>query len=520
MKFFLILLLSALACTAQAVDWLYVTAPGDTLIGIGKRYLTNPNDWPRIRVLNRVANPRRLPTNSQLRIPVELLKVTPAPAKVSHVEGNVRMKPEGSGYKKLAVGDNLTGGETVISGPRSFASYTLADGSKLSQAASTKLIFGRLAAYGATGMVSTELTLESGRMEADASKQTFPGTGFRINTPVAVAGLRGTRFRLNMDESGKMLRNEVLEGAVGVSAQNQEALVGAGFGTRAEAGKPPEPPRLLLPAPALDHAPSKLLESSARFAWAAMTGARAWRAQVARDTEFRDVVLDDQVQQPALHLPDTLPDGHYVLRLRSVDETGLEGLNTDHPFELAVKPLPPQPILPVDGSISATGKVTVSWQASPEANGYALRLARDANFTQAVELHRIDQGTQKALELTEGTYFWRLASLDSSGAPHGWGGSHSFMVQEPLPQPTQTRARMQDGALAISWQGSAPAYRIEIAANPEFKDIVASHWLTSNQVHLSKPKAGNYWLRVVPLGKQDQRGPEGKAVQVHVSEFR
>lgn len=77
---------------SDSSDWQYLTVPGDTLIGIGQRYLRNPGDWPRIQSENRVDIPKRMPTNFRLRIPVQLLKVTPAPVTVTSVTGNVRAK--------------------------------------------------------------------------------------------------------------------------------------------------------------------------------------------------------------------------------------------------------------------------------------------------------------------------------------------------------------------------------------------------------------------------------------------
>ncbi len=271
------------ALSAQAADWLYLTAPGDTLSQIGQTYLKNLRDWPRVQAVNDVAIPEHLPVNTRIKIPVELLKVTPAPVTVTAVSGNVRYKSGEGPFRPLTQGAQLNGGETVLSGPRSSVAYRLADASVLTQQASSKLSFGRLAAYGKTGMVSTELSLEGGRLEAHATKQLAPAGGFKVNTPVAVAGLRGTDFRLNLSEDGKSLRNEVLQGVVAVAARGREVNVAGGYGTVAEAGQPPQAPRPLLPAPGAAGLSARIERLPLAFTWQALPGARAYRAQVVTD---------------------------------------------------------------------------------------------------------------------------------------------------------------------------------------------------------------------------------------------
>lgn len=514
-------LILAWACIAPlpvgAVDWLYLTVPGDTLIGIGQRYLKNPGDWPKIQTVNKVPVPKQLPSNTHLRIPVDLLKVTPAPAKVAQVEGNVRVRPEAGAFRPLKPGDTLSGGETVLTGPRSSASYVLADGSKLNQADGTKLIFGRLAAYGATGMVTTELSLESGRIEADASKQTFPGTGFKVATPVAVAGLRGTSFRLNMAEDGKTLRNEVLEGGVGIAAQGQDVLVGAGYGTLAEAGKAPQAPRPLLPAPEAKDLPAKVIEAPIRFAWGADPLAQAWRAQIARDADFRDVVFDNVYGQPVASLREPLPDGRYHLRLRAIDGVGLEGFNRDHAFELDVLPRPPQARAPENGLRLANGAASLAWEPAEAATGYVVQLAGDADFRTNLREHRVEQGNRLDLSLTKGRYYWRLASLDEQRMPRAWGPARHFEVRSPPASPSTVSFDRPYGALRIVWQGSAHDYRIEIAEDADFKSIVSRHLTYQPHVIMTAPRPGSYWLRIVPYDAEGMPGAPSAPLALRIS---
>jgi hypothetical protein len=507
MRGLLPLALLLLVQAAQAEDWLYLTYPGDTPGKIGRDYLKKPSDWDKILQVNKIKNEYVLPVNTRIRIPVELLKVTPAPVTVSHVEGNVRVKSAGGAFGPLAVGDKLAGGETVLTGPNSFASFVLADGSKLSQQASSKLTFGRLAAYGKTGMVSTELNLEGGRIEAGASKQIGPVGGFKVRTTVAVAGLRGTAFRLNLSEDGQTLRSEVLEGAVGVAAEGQEVLVAKAQGTVAERGKPPEPARPLLPAPSLEGLAAKAIDLPLAFAWKGMPGAQGWRAQVAADPSFEKILLDSWSEKPEARWDTTLPDGQYWLRIRAIDGTGLEGLNSDHPFELDARPLPPQQMGPAAGERVYQETVAFAWAAAPEARGYLLQISPTADFGNGKTLERrLDAVLRQTEKLAPGEYHWRIASLDEQGKPHGWSPVRSARVQ-PLPIAPKVDTRTDNGQAAFAWTpvAGAASYEVEIARKNDFAT-------PENRLRIEESKAaaalkpGKYYWRIRALEADAQAG--------------
>ncbi|MFA5082542.1 MAG: FecR family protein, partial [Hydrogenophilaceae bacterium] len=375
----------------------------------------------------------------------------------------------------------------------------------------SKLSFGRLAAYGKTGMVSTELNLEGGRIEAGASKQIGPAGGFRVRTPVAVAGLRGTAFRLNVSEDGRFLRNEVLEGAVGVSAEGQEVVVAKAQGTVTEQGKPPEPPRPLLPAPSAEGLPARVVDLPLAFAWSGMAGAAGWRAQVAADPEFQKVLLDSSGDKPELSW-DTAPvDGHYFLRIRAIDAAGLEGLNTDHPFELDARPLPPLQLTPADAGRSYQESVQFNWAASPEAQGYLLQIAPTVDFNPGKVLERrLDAVLRQSERLAPGEYFWRLASLDEQGQPHGWSPMRKLRVQ-PLPAAPKADTRIDNGQAAFAWApvAGAASYDLEITRRSDFEAPETRLHGAENKITATL-KPGHYYWRIRALEADGQAGAWGK----------
>lgn len=458
---------------SDSSDWQYLTVPGDTLIGIGQRYLRNPGDWPRIQSENRVDIPKRMPTNFRLRIPVQLLKVTPAPVTVTSVTGNVRAKGADGRFQPLQANARLIGGETVITGPRSSAAFRFADGTTLTQQASSRLGFGRLAAYGNTGMISTELSLEAGRLEASAARQQAPAGGFSVRTPVAVAGLRGTGFRLNVAEDGQRMTNEVMEGSVAVSAKGKAVAVNAGYGTYTEAGKAPVQPRELLAPPDVSAMPGTIQRQPLQFTKPPQAGAVAWRARVAGDEGHGSVLLDDVFTGPTAQWSDNLPDGTYYLLARAIDEAGLEGMESVHAFILDVHPMPPVPIAPALGERFYVPQSNFAWTAVPDAHGYVLQVSPTPEFNNGVLERKLPPVVQHQEVLTEGEWHWRVASLDDAGRMHLFSPHRAFIVK-PLPIPPADAQSKADGGKAhFTWSTvkGADSYGIEIARD---RKVVAS----------------------------------------------
>lgn len=510
------LLAALLAFPAHAADWLYLTSPGDTLSQIGQTYLKSMRDWPKVQAANALPIPERLPANTRIKIPVELLKVTPAPATVTAVTGNVRYGSGKGPYQPLLAGAQMKGGETVLSGPRSSASYRFADGTVLTQEAFSKLTFGRLAAYGKTGMVSTELSLGNGRLEARASEQRAPAGGFKVKSIVAVAGLRGTDFRLNLSEDGKTLRNEVLEGTVDVSARGRKVSVAAGYGTVTEAGKPPQAPRPLLTAPAATGLDAVVERLPLAFAWQPVAEARAYRAHVARDAAFNEVLLDDVTQQPAIAWQDDLPDGSYVLRIRAIDSAGLEGNNLDHAFALDARPLPPALLSPAAGERQYRNEVEFSWAPAAEAHGYVLQLARTPDFGNGLIERRLAAVTRQGEVLPQGDWYARIASVDEARKVHAWSAQRAFRVQ-PLPEPPAARARADAGQVQFVWGETkgAARYGLEVGTAADLGTALAKQETTATR--LSVPlKPGKYYWRLRGIEDDGKPGAWGAVSPVIV----
>lgn len=502
-------LVSLAAFPAQAADWLYLTVPGDTLSGIGQTYLSNMKDWPKVQSANGVTLPKLLPANSKLKIPVELLKVTPAPVAVIAVNGNTRFKRADGPFQPLTTGTALNGGETVLTGPGASASYRFADNTRLTQKAASKLVFGRLVGYGKTGMVSTDISLESGRLEANAGKQLAPAGGFRVYTPVAVAGLRGTAFRVSVAEDGKRMSNEVTEGAVALQAQGRQVQVLADYGTFTEQGKPPNTPYALLPRPDISQLPTQFERLPLHLSWPAQTDAQAWRVQLARDADFTEPLYEEVVTQPLLDWQIALPQGDYFLRVRGIDRNGLEGLDAQHGFSLNLNPPPPLPHQPALGEQLDRKTINLTWHAAEAAHGYLLQLAPTPDFSQGLIEQRLARSESTPLTLTQvtlpnGEWHWRLASLDAQGQAHRFSAHRAFRVHASpaVPQLTNNQPLTHGALTTLTWPVTqdAQAYRVQVAAQPDFNELLSDQQTSDTHLRMKVPAAGDWYWRVAALG--------------------
>ena len=104
----------------------YVVVKGDTLSGIGKRFLENAADWQKISEINHSGKPTRLHIGSTLKIPKELLKSQPGTATVSLVSGGAQINGQGA-----QVGQQVTEAALLNTGADGVLEIKLGDGSTL-----------------------------------------------------------------------------------------------------------------------------------------------------------------------------------------------------------------------------------------------------------------------------------------------------------------------------------------------------------------------------------------------------
>lgn len=500
----LLLLLGISAGALRAEDeWEYEVKSGETLWVIATRYLKGVQYVLPLQKLNRIQRPNTLPPGTRLRMPYDWTRASVAKARIVAVRGDVRVEPGIGNPKPASVGIELDAGDRVMTAGDSNALLEFSDGSRLRLNAegSVRLKSMRVLSSGAG---DAELELEHGRTEATVTPAPGRGTRFQIETPSGVTSVRGTDFRVASDPNAS--RTEVTAGRVAVDAAGQGVQVDAGFGTRVQAGAPPMAPVALLPPPDLAAVPARIERLPARVDMTAVSGASAYRVQLA--AADASLLLDTLSDAPALALPE-IPNGRYTLRVRAVDAMGLEGRQSERVLDVDARPAPPAATEPEPEALIERLPITARWAAVDERLTYRLQLAEDAAFARVLVDVQGLREPQLRLDdaLRPGTYYWRIASHHPQQGEGAFGDARSFRIALSAPQIEPAVLTPRSLRLAWSRVEGARGYEIQVAHDAGFSELLALNAIAQTALELPRPAAGQYFVRVRPVDELGNVGP-------------
>ena len=504
----------ASAQTPVGDDVRYTIRPGDTLIGIGQAQLADPERWRDLKTHNRIRNDRRLIPGASLRIPVDWMRQVDAQAVVVRADGDARVDG-----RPARAGEQLNPGARIETGERGSVALRFPDGAITIVQPKTAMQLETLRTLLNGGAARTRLKLDGGRIENNVTPQRKPGALFEVQTPAAVAGVRGTKYRV-ADAQGDAL-TEVLEGEVnvaGVSAASAGVEVKSGFGVRVAAGGEVQPPVALLAAPDLSALPALQERPLVRLRIAPLAGAERYRAQVAPDATFQTVLQETVFDGVEMRFVD-LPDGEYVIRVRGIDNRGLEGKDATHAFRLNARPEPPFASAPADRSKVRGERVQFRWTAAAQADRYVLQIAADRAFATVVHESGELRGTAHAPDrvFKPGTYAWRIASVRSDGDRGPWSDPAVF---ELLPAPAVPEPpTIDDEHLVLRWPAEpGQRFLFQMASDGKFDKIHTERKLDQPSITLDRPAAGAYYIRVQATDPDGFVGPFTATQRIDVPE--
>jgi hypothetical protein len=524
------------ATAAAAREWPYRVAPGDTLIALAAAHLRPPHGWQALQSHNQVANPRRLVPGSTLRIPFDWLRRDAAVAEVVFVQGRAeRTRPGAGAAEPLAPGDPVQAGDSVRTAARSALSLRFADGSRLLLVPDSQVTVERLLVYGRSGITDTGLRIERGSADTTVVPNPARAPAFEVRTPAINLGVRGTEFRFGVDADGQSARVEVLSGEVGAAAAAKPAtvpradggdtvVVGAGFGTDAEAEGPPKPPRPLLPAPKVEPATLRVVRRPMTLRWQAVDGARRYRVQVLAEGRPDALLRDGLFAAPEAAWPDQpdLPDGRYVWRVRALDEAGLEGLDGRGGVEVDVRPDPPEPETPAPGDVFAGEAADLRWAPVDGALRYRLQLAPGGDFG-APLVDRVVEGSAVRLALSPGVYHWRVAGLAAPGSDGAdrsgpFGPERAFDLRAVPELPAVRAPAFGTESMVLRWDPVVPGQgvQVQLADDAGFAALRVDTRVHGSELTVPRPPAGRYHLRLRSVIGGRTVGEFGPGVEVDV----
>ncbi len=275
---------------------------------------------PRTRV-SAVAPPGVAGAPGQLQLAFIERPTQPTVARVRASSGEVSAGPAPAELRPRAPGDALFPGELLHTGPTARAELLLADGSTV------RVMEGSLVRLGSIELMANlrrkvELELLRGSLETAAAPG-GEGSVFEVRTRGAVAGVRGTHFRVSAQDDG-FSRLETLEGKVALIGKKGDLDVVAGYGSRVMPDAAPEPVRPLLVAPTLADPRGGTFRAAPKLSWWTVTGAKAYRVELARTADFAAGVQQYNSPATEMEVPGSR-EGKWFWRVLAVDADGFVG---------------------------------------------------------------------------------------------------------------------------------------------------------------------------------------------------
>ena len=523
----LLLVVAAISSSAHAdepsVDFTVVRA--DTLYDLSHNVFVSPAAWREVARINGLRNPDRITPGQVLRVPLRLMRPTLVNGRLVSVTGDVRI-----GNSAAAVGALLAEGQSVQTGVSSSTVIQLADGSRLklppsslASLAASRHYGGRhdaQATAGAPGTsanmsVATAADIPSGGWFAGALRvlrgsveviatKVQRAKPLEVMTPTAVVGVRGTHYRVGLNGNGNgdgdvgaSTHAEVLEGAVRFDVPISTLGVDLTTGLGAIAGPDSPGPIVvnLMPAPDLSDLPTLFDRPVVRFSLAQESG--TVRLQVAADESFDKTVRDQRFKSGAEVRIDDLEDGQWYLRMRRIDDRGIEGYDSIRSFVLKARPEPAAPQSPRAGFIQSVGTVNFSWLQNSAAPSVRLQVAEDIEFTRLViDRDHVAESSSSVEINAAATYFWRLQSIRPNDDHGPFGDPQRLELRAKPGSPTVQRA-VDGNTFHFQWLGrDRDRYRLQLARDPAFKDVLREEDVDSSQWILPNPEnAGSYYFR-------------------------
>lgn len=496
-------------------EWVYSMKPGDNLWTITTQYLDDGiRYWQSLTRLNNITDPLHMPPGTKLRIPLRWLKVNPSSVLVRNIYGNATFTGEHQASPKiLKIGMVLTAGDLITVNENANVLLEFADLSQLFLSSNSQLKLTGIKKFSDSGLADSQVELIKGRVENSVKTK---NTRFQINTPSANTAVRGTSFRVAVDQSNTDIsRIEVLEGVVNTQGSGSDQAIKAGFGTVVAQGEAPRPPVKLLPAPDINDPSSYSRKLPVDIKWQMIRGAKNYRIQVREAAGEQTVVINETTNLPRFSTS-LLEDGHFIITLRAIDSAGLEGKNTERTLHLDARPQAPLAINPKANEIVRTQLIPFEWTSPPQGERYRFLLAENQDLSLPLIDTELTRTQHSLKQLNPGTYYWRLSTL--AGTEEGpFGQIHTFTLR-PTPKAPTVSSQTTKSHILLRWQAGTPGqtYKVQLSLDDNFSKIRQEEQLEQAEWKIKRSNKTNYF-RVKVIDTDGFEGAWSPAQKIDLS---
>jgi hypothetical protein len=218
-------------------------------------------------------------------------------ATLDQVSGAVEILPaNGDAWRLASVGEWVEAGDRIRTGSLSTARLVFFEGSTSDLMASTEVAVTQTSARRDGGGKIIVLHQWLGRTYSRVEQLSDRASRFEIETPTAVAGVRGTEFAITVEGDGTT-SVAVVEGLVEVTAQDKTVTVLAGEKTTVQRERPPSNP-------------AQNLQATPSPALSAPTTAASPTATTATSPTLTTTPTPSSTLQPPGHTKTPQPPGH------------------------------------------------------------------------------------------------------------------------------------------------------------------------------------------------------------------
>lgn len=407
------------ADASVAADYEYSVKAGDNLGALSAELLDTPARWAAVAHYNKLPNPNFIYPRQVLHIPFAWMKDHPAQARIAAISGLVKLNGQAA-----QVGDVVVTGDQLETANAASARLTLPDGSILSLLEKTRLHTRVLQQKTHGEFFSAIFRLATGRIDALKKKYPEGQSPLRIEAMHGTIGVRGTHFR--MAQEGDNSLAEIEQGLVGfeTGAATVALALAGGQGSVADGVHTPQV-ITLLSAPTFPTFPDSFAPDALSFVMPPMSGAVAYRGELAKDEAFTELFVPVSANSSVINIPD-LEAGTYWLRLRAIDEHGLQGLQAQTkltvktPIEIIPPPLAADfPVIAPYKPIIGGKHMLTGWQ---EMKGYQyeLQMADTPDFAHPTQSFRTPNKYMNLDAPAAGQHYLRLRLLDEANHAGPW----------------------------------------------------------------------------------------------------
>ena len=506
---------AAEARAPSSSDWMYTLGQGETLEALARDLLLRTVTTGQLRQYNRLDKHQELAEGDSLRIPLAWMQRQPDPARITSVTGNVRLLTSAdSGNRQARVSALVRVGDEIITGPGT-ATVELANGTRIRLAPNSRMVFNRLTQFGRSGMVDTRLRLDQGQADIRVEPLSGDKSRFEVETPSAIAAVRGTAFTLQTTASGTRLA--VTQGVVDFGPPGKAQRIPAGFS--ASVSDNPNTGlaiRRLPPAPELNPLPSRLTSLPVEVTWKAAAADHYQLDIFSRDS---DTWVDSRRIRGNHTNISALDNGAYDIHLSVIDARGLASIPATQSVTVELQARPATQISPEDGATADDDMPEFRWTLNGNSELARVEIARNSDFTSLVTTSEWAQETSAlpAEPLDPGTYFWRITTK-AGGSSVTTSETRKLEINGSLPPVHIISVNYVDRQVRVFWEkvNGAKGYLLQLSEEPEFSHIIKEASLPDTTAALRLIPGRRYFVRLKAISGGSLSGRWGPGRELYL----